>query len=110
MRMMRDQCAAPSGAAFSLEVSQVEIYDASVSLMVRSLVLSARWAGRRRRLCLEQAAANSEAGRIAELEARVVMLEDAVAFRDARLEVIERRLGEERPKRAYPLVERLRLL
>jgi len=48
----------------------VEIYEASVSLMVRSLVLSARWAGRRRRLCLEQAAANSEAGRIAELEAR----------------------------------------
>jgi len=93
-----------------LEVSQVEIYEASVSLMVRSLVLSARWAGRRRRLCLEQAAANSEAGRIAELEARVVMLEDAVAFRDARLEVLERRLGEERPRRPYPLVERLRLL
>jgi hypothetical protein len=108
--MMPDRCAVPSGAAFSLAVSQVEIYEASVSLTVWSLVLSARWAGRRRRLCLEQAAANAEAGRIAELAARVVMLADGVAFRDARLAVIERRPGEERPKRAYPLVERLRLL
>jgi hypothetical protein len=44
------------------------------------------------------------------LEARVVMLEDAVAFRDARLDVMEKRLGEERPRRPYPLVERLRIL
>ena len=31
-----------------------------------------------------------------------------MAFRDARLEVMERRLGEEMPRRPYPLVERLR--
>ena len=37
-------------------------------------------------------------------------LEDAVAFRDARLEVLERRLGKERPRRPYPLLDRLRLL
>ena len=37
-------------------------------------------------------------------------LEDAVAFRDARLEVLEKRLGEERPRRPYPLMERLRIL
>jgi hypothetical protein len=47
---------------------------------------------------------------LAELEARVMVLEDAVAFRDARLEVMERRLGEERPRRPYPLVDRLRIL
>ena len=88
----------------------MEIYEASVSLIVRALVVSARWASRKRRLCLEQACTNAEAGRVAELEARVVMLEDAVAFRDARLEVLQRRLGEERPRRPYPLVERLRLL
>jgi hypothetical protein len=91
-------------------VNEVEVFEASVSLMVRALVVSARWASRKRRLCLQQACTNAEAGRVAELEARVVMLEDAVAFRDARLEMFERRLGEERPRRPYPLVERLRLL
>ena len=39
-----------------------------------------------------------------------MVLEDAVAFRDARLEVLEKRLGEERPRRPYPLMERLRIL
>jgi hypothetical protein len=47
---------------------------------------------------------------VAQLEARVLVLEDAVAFRDARLEVLERRLGEERARRQYPLMERLRIL
>jgi putative transposase len=88
----------------------VEIYQASVSLMVRAMVVSARWAARSRRLGLERACARAEAERMAKLEARVVMLEDAVAFRDARLEVLERRLGEERPRPPYPLMERLRIL
>ena len=88
----------------------MEIYEASVSLMVRALVVSARWAARSRRISLEQACAPAEAGRVAQLEARVLVLEDAVAFRDARLEVLERRLGEERPRRQYPLMERLRIL
>jgi len=88
----------------------VEIYEASVSLMVRALVVSVRWAARSRRLSLERACAGAEAGRVARLEARVMVLEDAVAFRDARLEVLERRLGENRPRRPYPLLDRLRLL
>ena len=88
----------------------MEIYEASLSLMVRAMVVSARWAARSRRLFLERACAGGEAGRVAELEARVVMLEDAVAFRDARLEVLEKRLGEQRPRRPYPLMERLRIL
>jgi transposase InsO family protein len=88
----------------------MEIHEASVSLMVRALVVSARWAARSRGLSLERACARSEAGRVAQLEARVMVLEDAVAFRDARLEAMARRLGEERPRRPYPLVDRLRLL
>jgi len=88
----------------------VEIYEASVSLMVRAMVVSARWAARSRRLGLERACARAEAGRVAQLEARVIALEDAVAFRQARLAVLEQRLGEERPKRPYPLLERLRIL
>ena len=88
----------------------MEIYEASVSLMVRALVVSAQWAARSRRLSLERACSHAEAGRVAQLEARVMVLEDAVAFRDARLEVMARRLGEERPRRPYPLMERLRIL
>lgn len=88
----------------------MEIYEASVSLMVRAMVVSARWAARSRRLGLERACARAEAGRVARLEARVTVLEDAVAFRDARLEVLAKRLGEERPRRPYPLMERLRIL
>jgi len=88
----------------------MEIYEASVSLMVRAMVVSARWAARSRRLSVERACAREEARRVAQLEARVMVLEDAVAFRDARLEVMERRLGEERPRRPYPLMERLRIL
>jgi len=39
-----------------------------------------------------------------------MVLEDAVAFREARLEVLEKRLGEEKPRRPYPLLERLHIL
>lgn len=52
----------------------VEIHEASVSLVVRALVASARWAGRTRRLCLEQARGECQPRTNRELEARVVML------------------------------------
>lgn len=88
----------------------MEIYEASVSLIVRAMVVSARWAARSRRLGLERACARAETGGVAGLGGHILMLEDALAFRNARLEVLEKRLGEERPRRPYPLVERLRLL
>ena len=88
----------------------MEIYEASVSLMVRALVVSARWAARSRRLALTAACGRAEASRVGELEARILLLEDAVAFRDARLAVLENRVGETRPRRPYPLLERLRVL
>jgi hypothetical protein len=46
-----------------------------VGLIIRALVVSARWAGRARRLALEQAAAAAHRGREAALEARMVVLE-----------------------------------
>jgi hypothetical protein len=98
------------GRRFFFGSHAVEIYEASVSLMVRAMVVSARWAARSRRLSPERTCARSEAGQVAQLEARVMLLEDAVAFRDARLEVLEKRLGEERSRRPYPLMDRLRLL
>ena len=63
-------------------VRTAEIHEASVSLMVRAMVVSARWAARSRRLRLERACARAEAGRVAEFDAGILVLEDAVVFRD----------------------------
>jgi hypothetical protein len=61
----------------------MEVFLASVVLIVRALVISARWAGRQRRITLERMTAAAEASRIAELEARVLTLEDRLELREA---------------------------
>jgi len=88
----------------------MELFPASVTLVMRALVVSARWAGRARRLALERATAAADSSREAALEARVMALEDMVEQRDAHIEVLESRLGEERPRKPYPLMERLRII
>ena len=71
----------------------MEVFPASVTLVIRALVVSARWAGRARRLALERATAAADANREAALEARVVVLEAMVEQRDAHIEVLESRLS-----------------
>ena len=71
----------------------MEVFPASVALVIRALVVSARWAGRARRLALEGATAAADANREAALEARVMVLEAMVEQRDAHIEVLESRLG-----------------
>ena len=88
----------------------MEVFPASVALVIRALVVSARWAGRARRLALEGVTSAANASREAALEARVMVLEDMVEQRDAHIEVLESRLGEERPRKPYPLMERLRII
>jgi transposase InsO family protein len=88
----------------------MEVFPASVALIVRALVVSARWAGRSRQTTLEEMTAAAKTSRVAELEARVVALEDTVELRDAHIEVLESRLGEKRPRKPYPLMERLRII
>ena len=88
----------------------MEVFPASVTLVIRALVVSARWAGRARRLALEGASAAADANREAALEARVMVLEDMLEQRDAHIEVLESRLGEERSRKPYPLMERLRII
>ena len=88
----------------------MEVFPASVALIIRALVVSARWAWRSRRSTLEQMTAAAEASHIAELEARMVTLEDMLELRDAHISVLESRLGEERPRKPYPLMERLRII
>jgi transposase InsO family protein len=88
----------------------MEAFPASVALIIRALVVSARWAGRSRQSTLEEMTAAAETSRVAELEARVATLEDIVELRDAHIEVLESRLGEKRPRKPYPLTERLRII
>ena len=52
----------------------MEVFEAAVSLIAKSVVLSAQWAGQRRRLCLRQAAAG--VGELAQLRAELTALRD----------------------------------
>ena len=88
----------------------MEVFPASVTLVIEALVVSARWAGRSRQLGLEQMTAAAEANRVAALEARVAVLEDRLGLREAHISVLESRLGQERPRKPYPLMERLRII
>jgi len=88
----------------------MEVFPASVVLVIRALVVSARWAGRSRQLSLEQMTAAAEANRVAALEARVAVLEDRLELQEAHISVLESRLGQERPWKPYPLMERLRII
>jgi len=88
----------------------MEVFPASVALIIRALMVSARWAARSRRCALEQLTAAAEASRVAQLEARVVSLEDSLDLREAHISVLESRLGHERPRRPYPLMQRLRIM
>ena len=88
----------------------MESFPASVALIIRALVVSARWAGRSRRSTLEEMTAAAETSRVVELEARVATLEDTLELRDAHIEVLESRLGEKRPRKPYPFMERIRII
>jgi transposase InsO family protein len=88
----------------------MNLFPAAVSLTVQAMLLGARWAGRRRHLCLEQAAGVSDHSRVDELKARVLLLEDALALRDAHIEVLEQRLRKGNVRRPYEPRERLRIL
>jgi hypothetical protein len=80
----------PSGAAFALRNgTDVEALAASVALILRALVVSARWPGRSRRCPLEQLTTAAETTRVAELEARVATLEDTLELRDAYIRALE---------------------
>ena len=80
----------------------------SVCLVMKAVLLSARWAGRARRLGLEQAASASSDG--AELLAENVSLRDTVEFLTERLGCAERRLTAANLRTPYSPAERLHIL
>jgi transposase InsO family protein len=75
---------------------------------MKAVLLSARWAGRSRRLGLEQAAQAS--GEAAEVQAENAVLRDTVEFLVERLACAERRLKAAHIRKPYSLAERLHIL
>ena len=80
----------------------------AVCLVMKAVLLSGRWAGRTRRLGLEQAAKASGDG--AEVQAENAMLRDTVEFLVERLACAERRLKAAHIRKPYSLAERLHIL
>jgi transposase InsO family protein len=86
----------------------VEAAETAVCLVMKAVLLSGRWAGRTRRLGLEQAA--RAAGEGAQVQADNVMLRDTIEFLLERLACAERRLQAAHLRKPYSLAERLHIL
>ena len=80
----------------------------AVCLVMKAVLLSGRWAGRTRRLGLEQAAKASGDG--AEVQAENAMLRDTIELLVERLACAERRLKAAHIREPYSLAERLHIL
>ena len=80
----------------------------SVCLVMKAVLLSARWAGRTRRLGLEQAA--KAAGDGAETQAENVILRDTIELLVEQLACAERRLKAANIRKPYSGAERLHIL
>ena len=86
----------------------MEAAGTSICLAMKAVLLSARWAGRSRRLGLEQAA--SASGDVAEVHAENAMLRDTIEFLVERLACAEGRLRAAHIRKPYSLAERLHIL
>jgi len=86
----------------------VEAAETSVCLVMKAVLLSARWAGRTRRLGLEQAA--KAAGDGVEVEAEKVMLRDTIELLVEQLACAQRRLKAASSRMPYSPAERLHIL
>ena len=86
----------------------MEAGETAVCLVMKAVLLSGRWAGRARRLGLEQAA--KAAGEGAKAQSDDVMLRDTIEFLLERLACAERRLQAAHLRKPYSLAERLHIL
>ena len=86
----------------------MDAVQSAVSLMVKSMVLSARWASRYRLRCLRAACLAS--GQTAPLRAEVTELRDRVQCLTSQNRVLKARLGEVRSRKPYSWGLRLKVL
>ena len=101
--------AAPPAPLSLLGVDTVEVFEAAVSLMVKSMMLGARWAGHRRKLCLRQAAAG--VGELAQLRAELMVLRDENHRLQFENGLLRSRLRHARSRKPhYTPIQRLQIL
>ena len=87
----------------------MEIFQAATSLIVKSVVLSAQWAGRRRRLYLQRA--SSGTGEVAQLRVEVVALRDENHRLEFENGLLRSRLRDTRSRKPhYTPIQRLQIL
>ena len=86
----------------------MEATGTSICLVMKAVLLSGRWAGRSRRLGLEQASrASGEVGKVC---AENATLHDLVEFLTERVSCLERRLKAAHIRTPYCLTERMHIL
>jgi len=88
----------------------MEVFEVAVSLIVKSLVLSARWAGQRRLLCLRQAAARAGAGELAHLRAELMAVRDENQRLQSENRLLRSRVRQAPRRKRYSLMQRLQIL
>jgi len=86
----------------------MEATGTAVCLVMKAVVLGARWAGWRRRLCLAEAA--KAGGELVQLQAENVRLRDTIELQAEQIAHLRRRLRQANVKLPYSLAERLRIL
>jgi len=87
----------------------MEVFEAAASLIVKSLVLSAQWAGQRRTLCLRQATAG--VGEVAQLSAEVAALRDEKHRLEFENSMLRSRLDKAHARKPhYTPIQRLQIL
>ena len=86
----------------------MEVFRAAACLIVKSVVLSAQWAGQRRLLCLQRAAASE--GELAQLRAELVVVRDENQRLNAENALLKGCLGGRARKQRYTPMQRLQIL
>lgn len=86
----------------------MEAAETALCLVMKAVLLGARWAGCRRRLCLAEAA--KTAGEMAEFRAENVRLRDTIELQAEQIVHLRRRLRRANVRLPYSLAERLRIL
>ena len=100
---------ARGAASFLMKGAKMEILEAAVSLIVKSVVLSARWAGQRQVACLRQAVAGVV--EVAQLRAEVMALRNENHRLHFENSMLRSRLDKARARKPhYTPIQRLQIL
>jgi hypothetical protein len=86
----------------------VDAVRTSVGLIAKARIVSARWAGRRRLLCLQEGA--NASGETAQLRAEVISLRDRLGHLASENALLRNRLRGIKSRKPYPWAQRLRIL